>query len=232
MKRFYKDVSVEQREGGWRILLDGRPIRTAGGKPQVLPTRALAEAMAREWADQGEEIDTSAFIFRDLADYAIDTIAVQRADAIAELVRYAGTDTLCYRGEPGEALFERQTQVWEPLVLRAESRWDIHFTRISGIIHQPQPSGTMARMEAVLTTQSDFALASLRMLTSLSASLLIALTALEPDAEPAALWSAANLEEDWQAELWGQDAEAQARRETRFKAFRAAMEFAALASDA
>lgn len=229
MKRFYKDAGVERRDEGWRVLLDGRPIRTAGGKPQVLPSRALAEAMAREWAVQSEEIDTSLFVFRDLADYAIDTMADQRAGTIAELARFAETDTLCYRGEQGEPLHQRQLEVWEPLLRAAERRWDVHFNRISGIVHQPQPAATMIRMEAALAAQSAFALAALRMLTSLSASLVIALSALEPGADAQALWSAANLEEDWQAELWGQDAEAQTHRDIRFRAFAAAMEFAALA---
>jgi chaperone required for assembly of F1-ATPase len=229
MKRFYKEVTIGQADGGWRVLLDGRAIRTAGGKAQAVPSQALAEAMAGEWADQGETIDTSAFCLRDLADYALDAIAGKRSAAIEELVAYAGTDTLCYRAEEGEPLHERQLQIWEPLLAEAERRWDVHFTRISGVMHQPQPDETMARMEAVLGTQSDFALAALRMLASLSASLVIALACIAPGADAESLWAAANLEEDWQAQLWGRDAEAEARRQTRFEAFAAAMRFAALA---
>lgn len=231
MRRFYKDVTVAPADGGWRVLLDGRGIKSAGGRPQVLPTCALAEAMAGEWAGQGEEIDTAGFILRDLADYAIDVVAAERSDAIRSLVAYAGTDTLCYRAEPDEPLRECQEEVWEPLLHTAEQRWDIHFERIDGIMHRPQPAATLARMEAVLAAESDQALAALRTLTSLAASLVIALAALAPEAEAEALWDAANLEEDWQAGLWGKDAEAEARRERRFAAFAAAMRFAALARD-
>lgn len=231
MKRFYKQVTVAPGDGGWRVLLDGRGIRTVGGRPQVLPTRALAEALAEEWADQGEEIDPAAFVLRDLADYAADVIAADRADAIGGLVAYAGTDTLCYRAEPDEPLRERQEEVWEPLLHAAEQRWDIHFERIDGIMHRPQPAATLARMEAVLAAESDHALAALNTLTSLAASLVIALAALTPDTEAEALWAAANLEEDWQASLWGKDAEAEARREHRFGTFVAAMRFARLARE-
>ena len=229
MKRFYKDVSVAEEADAWRVLLDGRGIKTVGGRPQLLPTRALAEALAEEWAVQGDEIDPAAFTMRDMADYSADVVAQDRADAIRGLVAFAGTDTLCYRAEPDEPLHERQQAVWEPLLRTAEQRWDIHFERIDGIMHRPQPAATLARMEAVLAAESDHALAALNTLTNLTASLVIALAALAPDAEAEALWAAANLEEDWQASLWGKDAEAEARRERRFATFETAMRFARLA---
>lgn len=229
MKRFYKQASVGEAEGGWRVLLDGRAVLTPGGKPQIVPVRALAEALVQEWADQGEDVDTKAFPLRDLADFALDAVSADRAATIAELVKYAGTDTLCYRGDEGEALQQRQMEVWEPLLAAAEKRWDVHFTRISGIVHQPQPDETLTRMASILETESTFTLAALRMLVSLSASLVIGLAAIAPDADAEALWAAANLEEDWQAELWGLDAEAEARRQTRFEAFATAMRFASLA---
>ena len=229
MKRFYKTVTVAEDAGAWRVLLDGRGIKTAGNRPQRLPTRALAEAMAEEWAEQGDEIDAAAFMLRDLADYAADVVAQDRADAIRGLVAFAGTDTLCYRAEPDEPLRERQDEIWEPLLHAAERRWDIHFERIDGIMHRPQPAATLARMEAVLAAECDHALAALSTLTSLAASLVIALAALAPDAKAEALWAAANLEEDWQASLWGKDAEAEAQRERRFATFETAMRFARLA---
>lgn len=229
MKRFYREVTVAAVDGGWRVLLDGRGIKTAGGTAQVLPTEALASALAAEWTGQGEEIDPGRFVLRDLADYAIDIVAPDREAAIAGLMRYAETDTLCYRAEPDEPLHARQLAVWEPPLQAAEARWDIHFERVSGILHRPQPPETLNRLAAVLLAETDFALAALNTLTSLAASLVIGLAALAPGAEADALWAAANLEEDWQAELWGRDTEAEARRAWRFASFAAAMEFAALA---
>lgn len=229
MRRFYKQVSVERADGGWRVLLDGRPIKTAGRRAQLLPTLALAEAMAAEWATQDENIDPANFILRDLADYAIDVISADPARVIGELRPYAETDTLCYRGEEGEPLLARQIAVWEPLLVAAEQRWDVHFERIGGIIHRPQPCATLARMEAALEAESAFSLAALHTLASLTASLVIALAAIAPGADAEALWHAANLEEDWQAELWGKDTEAEARRAARYAAFTAAIHFAELA---
>lgn len=229
MKRFYRKATVAERDGGWRVLLDGRGIKTQGRGEQILPGRALAEWLAGEWASQGEEIDPAAFPARDLADYAIDHVARDRDAAIAHLLRYAETDTLCYRADPDEPLFARQEEVWEPLLSGFEMRHDLRFERISGIVHRPQPEATMRRLEALLQTHNAFTLAALGTLASLSASLAIALLTLEPGSEAESLWAAANLEEDWQAGQWGWDALAQERRTRRLGDFSQAMHFAGLA---
>lgn len=230
MKRFYKSVTVETTGESWQITLDGRAIKTAGGNPQDLPTRALAEAMATEWDDQGEEIDKSAFILRDLADYALDVAASDaRAALVDEIAAYADTDTLCYRADPDEPLYPRQLAVWEPVLVEAERCHGVRFTRVSGILHRAQPEETLAKMHSAVAAQDAFGLAALRMLTSLTSSLVIALAALAPDTDAGSLWDAANLEEDWQAQNWGRDTEAQALRQSRFEAFQLAMRFAGLA---
>jgi chaperone required for assembly of F1-ATPase len=231
MKRFYKDVAVAPAGAGWQVLLDGRAIKTAGRRAQTVPARALADAMAAEWAGQGEEIDPGRFVLRDMTDYAIDIVGPDRAQAVREIIPYAETDTLCYRDDAGTPLELRQREVWEPLLTAAEARWDIHFERIGGIIHRPQPPATLARLEAALAATSDFDLAALRTLASLAASLVIGLAAIGPDADGEGLWNAANLEEDWQAELWGKDAEALDLRARRFASFQVAMRFAQLARE-
>ena len=229
MKRFYKNVSLGQHEAGWQVLLDGRGVKTAGKVAQVVPTQALAEALAAEWERQEGEIDPSSFPFRDLTDYTIDIASPTRSAVIAAILRFAESDTLCYRADPEEALFERQVQVWEPLVTAAEARWQVQFVRVSGVIHHAQPAATLARLKAALGELDNLTLAALHTLASLAASLIIGLAALEPGADAHALWHAAELEEEWQAELWGRDAEAEARTARRFVTFVAAMKFAELA---
>ncbi|MBW8783302.1 MAG: molecular chaperone [Novosphingobium sp.] len=229
MKRFYEQAAAVPVEGGWRVELDGRPVRTQGARPQIVPSAALAEALAGEWGAQRGQIDPRSFPMRDLADFAIDAVAADREGTIATLLTYAETDTLCYRAEPGETLRRRQEALWEPILAAAEARYDIRFERVAGIVHRSQAAATLARLRAVLATHDDFTLAALRTLASLAASLVTALAAIEPGTDPEALWAAANLEEDFQAELWGADAEAEASRANRFAAFAAAMRFAELA---
>jgi chaperone required for assembly of F1-ATPase len=229
MKRFWKDVSVVEADGGWRVALDGKPIRTQRGGAQVVSSRALAEALVDEWRAQGDEVDAKAFVLRDLADYAIDQVRPDRAAVIAKLRAYAETDTLCYRADPDEPLYRRQQELWEPLVARFEARHGVRLERVSGIVHRPQPPETLARLRSVLEAFDDFTLAALATLAPLAASLTVALEALEPGADAAALFAAANCEEDWQAEQWGGDALAEDARARRLRTFEAAAEFARLA---
>ena len=227
MKRFYKQASAEPCEGGWRVLLDGRPLKTQAGRaPQVVPSRALAEALAAEWEAQGQEIDSSGFVLRDLADYAIDQVAPDPAATAARLLPYGDTDTLLYRADPDEMLYRRQQQLWEPVVTAAEARHGVRFERVSGVVHRAQPEETKAALAAHLARLDPFTLAALETTTTIASSLITGLAALEPEADLDALFAAANAEEDWQAELWGWDIPAEARRMLRLKAFRQAAEFA------
>jgi chaperone required for assembly of F1-ATPase len=229
MKRFYRETGVAERDGRWHVLLDGRAVKTVGGRPQALPTEALARALAAEWAAQGDQIDPATFLYRDLADYALDVVAARPEDAHAAILPYGETDTLCYRAEAGDPLRREQDLVWEPLLAEAEAALGLRFERIGGIMHRPQPAETRAGLAAALAGFDAFQLAPLQTLTALAASLVIGLAALAPGADVADLWTAAHLEEDWQAERWGRDEEAEARRETRRQAFHAAARFAALA---
>lgn len=225
MKRFYREVKAVETNLGWQVELDGRPVRTQGGNAQVVLTGRQGRMLADEWAAQGETIDPALFRHRDLADFAIDVVAVNRDAAITDMLRYAETDTLCYRADPDEPLWKRQQEIWEPLLTECEARETVRFQRVSGVIHRPQDNQTLESLRRRLETFDEITLAALTTLTSLAASLVIGLAALEPGADREALWDAANLEEDWQVDLWGRDPEAAAHREKRKAAFVAAIDF-------
>lgn len=226
MKRFWKEVTVVSEGAGWQVALDGRRLKTQGKRPQVVPSRTLAELLAGEWAAQGEAVDPAAFPHRDMADYAIDMIATGEDDVVTKLLGFMETDTLCYRADPDEPLHRRQLEVWEPLVEACEAQEGVKIERANGVLHRPQPAATRSALKTKLETLDPFVLAPLVTLASLSASLVIGLAALEERADPEALWNAANLEEDWQTALWGEDHEAAARRARRLAEFTRAIEFA------
>jgi chaperone required for assembly of F1-ATPase len=226
MKRFYTDVTVEQTQSGFRVTLDGRAVKTQGGRPQIVPTRALAELLADEWAAQGEEIDPVTFTFRDFADYAIDQVRQDRTETVGALLAYAETDTLCYRADPDDPLYRRQHDLWEPLLAGAEARYGVRFERASGIVHRMQPPETLAALREALESKDEFTLAALRSLASLAASLTVGLAALEAAADASALFAAANAEEDWQAEQWGWEWTAEERRAGKLADFEKAAAFA------
>ena len=98
-RRFYKHATVEEAEGGFTVHLDGRPLRTPGKVPLVVPTRGIAEAMAEEWRAQDEKIDPRTMPFTRTANSAIDKVAPQHADVAAMLAEYGDSDLLCYRAE-------------------------------------------------------------------------------------------------------------------------------------
>ncbi len=179
MKRFWSDVSVAPCDGGFKVQLDGRDVKTQGGAVQIVPTGTLAEALAAEWRAQGEDINAALFVHRDLADYAIDIVRADRTAAIATLLGFAQTDTLCYRADPGSALALRQDEIWEPLLAALETRLGIAFVRVAGVVPQPQPDPTLHTLESHLATLDDFTLAALQTLASLAASLTVGLAALE-----------------------------------------------------
>lgn len=235
MKRFYDAVDIREAgddaigQSGWQVTLDGRGLKTVLGSEQIAPSRALAERLAREWSEQAEDMDPKTFVLRDMTDYAIDVVDKDRNSAIDKLLAYGETDTLCYRADPEDALFGRQQEMWEPLLVQLEEQTGETFTRISGIVHRPQSKAMLAKLRARIEPASSFVLAALESMASLAASLSVAVLASEPDSDPAALWRAASLEEDWQADLWGRDPEAEARREKRHQDFMLAHEFVALA---
>lgn len=232
MKRFYKEVAAAPVDGGWQVTLDGRGIKTVKGAPQIVPSEALALAMAAEWDAQGEKIDPASFVFRDMVDYAIDVVAPDPAALVDKVSTYGDTDTLLYRADPDEPLFARQQEIWEPIVTTFEQRHGIELVRVSGIVHRPQSDAALARLRERLGEQTPFALAATEAMTSLAASLVIGLSALDTSQEDAALtlWQAACLEEEWQADLWGRDYEAEERRAKRQADFLNAWTMARLAT--
>lgn len=227
MNRFYDSVEIRAEGASWQVTLDGRGLKTVKGAPQLVPTQALARMLADEWDIEGEQLDPAKFVARDMADYAIDVIGADRAALADKLLSYGETDTLLYRADPDEPLFARQQEVWEPVLTAIEAREGVELVRVSGVIHKPQRGTALATLRSRIEAQSRFALAGMEAMTSLSASLVIALsaTATAHESEALKLWQAAHLEEEWQAELWGRDFEDEQRRAKRLADFLKAWRF-------
>ncbi|WP_106639546.1 ATP12 family chaperone protein [Allosphingosinicella vermicomposti] len=228
MKRFYKDVAVRAGAEGHEIVLDGRPVRTPAREPLLLPTLALAEAVAAEWEGQGDQVDPRTMPLTGLANAAIDRVAKDRAAFAAGLARYGEGDLLCYRAEGPDSLIARQDAAWTPLLDWARRRFDVDFTLICGIMHNAQPDGTVERLSAAVDSRNPFELAGLSPLVTISGSLVIALALAEGAADLDTAWAAASLDEAWQAEQWGEDAEARAALDARRHDFEAAHRFLTL----
>ena len=227
-RRFYKDVTVTQDLG---IALDGRAVKTPLKAPLQLPTRALAEAVAAEWAGQGAEINPASMILTKLANTAIDRVRGDRDRIEAEVLDFANSDLVCYRADRPPELVSRQARSWDPVLDWARTALDAPFEAAEGVIHRPQPAAAIAAHALALRELSDFELAAYHSIMTLTGSALIAMMLARRATPPESAWLAAHVDEDYQIEQWGHDAEAQARRAARYAEFMACCRFLALAGD-
>ena len=228
MKRVYREVTAHQVEGGWGIALDGRPMRTPAKHQLVVPSAALATAIAAEWDAQRDEIRPATMPLTRLAATAIDRTGAQRELVVAEVANYAGTDLVCYRAEHPPALVARQQAEWQPLLDWAMLRYDAGLAVTHGILPQPQSPAALKAFAAAVAAQDDFRLTALHAMTGACGSLVIALALMEGRLDAAAAFAASQLDETFQIEAWGEDAEAAARRRALAEDIAAASRFAAL----
>ena len=212
-KRFYKAVETAAEAGGHQVLLDGRAVRSPKGAKLVLPTRALADQVAAEWAAQGETIEMGDMHATRLAHTAFEAIPPAREATALSIAEYAGSDLLCYYAEEPAALTERQTQLWEPILTRAEAELGLSFVRAAGIVHRPQPPATLDKVRDLALALDDFALAGLAFGTSLFGSAVLALALQRRWLEGEAALAISRLDEIYQEEQWGIDEEAAQRAE-------------------
>lgn len=229
MKRFYQNATVVSGDEGFEVRLDGRPVRTPARALLALPNAAFAEAVAEEWRGQREAIDPLSMPFTGLANGAIDQIAPNREDFAAGISRYAQSDLLCYRADGPTELVDRQARAWNPLLDWALQRYDVAFRVTQGVIAVEQPAETLNRLAEVVAAFDPFTLAGLSTMVTLSGSLVCGLAVLDGAWDAQTVWTAAEIDEAWQFEQWGEDAEAAARSARRSAEFLMAQRFSELA---
>ncbi len=229
MKRFYKTVSTAHDDAGWRVLLDGKPIRTPGKAEALVPTAALADALAAEWDAQTETINPKTMPLTRFANTVIDGVAAQRDAVAAEIAQFGESDLICYRAHEPAALAARQQDAWAPLVDWAAQALGAPLIVTQGIMHQSQPPEALAALKAAVSAQGNWQLAPLHAMVSITGSLVIGLALLAGRLTPEQAFAAGHLDELFQAEHWGEDAQAAEIRALRRADLDAAARFAALA---
>lgn len=223
MKRFWTEVSISRADDGWSVALDGRPVRTPAGLPLVLPTEPLAHAIASEWEGVEGELDPARLRLTGLANAALDQVAPDPATFAATLVPWAETDLLCYRAAAPAELVAWQAAGWDaPLDAFADAH-GVEFVRVAGVMHEGQPALTREVLVRRLAARDAFGLAALDLLVTTTGSLVLALLLADHGWDADAAWSAATLDERWQAERWGADEEEEARRDGLRRQFDAAV---------
>jgi chaperone required for assembly of F1-ATPase len=212
----------------FRILLDGKLARTPAKAELALPTRPLAEAIAAEWAAQGDHIDAATMPLTRLVNTAIDGVTPRLAQVRADIAAFASSDLVCYRAEGPEPLVEAQCQKWDPVLAWARDALGARFAVATGLMPVAQPEGAIAAVAAALEDLDPFRLAALHVMTTLTGSALLALAHARGALTVEAAWAAAHVDEDFQISQWGEDAEAAARRARRWAEMQAASRLLAL----
>lgn len=207
-KRFWKSASVEACEGGFTVTLDGRAVKTPAKAPLVLPTRAMAEAVAAEWQAQGEKIDPLTMPVTRSANAALDKVRAQQAE-VAELVAaYGETDLLCYRARTPEALVTQQAAAWDRWLDWAARRYQARLIVTAGVLPVAQPPEAQAALAARVAACDIWELAALHDLVGITGSLVLGLAVAEGEIAAEEAWQLSRIDEDWQIAQWGADEEA------------------------
>ncbi|TNF20980.1 MAG: ATPase [Rhodobacteraceae bacterium] len=208
-RRFWKEVRITDEAPGFGVALDARPLMTPAKARLVLPTRAFAQEVAREWEAVKEQIDPRDMPFTRSANAAIDKVAGQRAEVAGIIADYGGTDLLCYRAAAPAALRARQDAAWDPLLDWAAEAFGARLKVTTGVMHIAQPEVALAPLRAAVRGFTPFQLTALHDLVALSGSLVIGLAAVRAHQPPETLWQVSRIDETWQEQHWGEDEEAQ-----------------------
>jgi chaperone required for assembly of F1-ATPase len=228
-KRFYSEVGLSEADGGFQILLDGRPVKTPGRHLLAAPTRGLAQAIADEWEAQRDVIDPLNMPLTRLANTIIDGVSSAPREVTAEIAKYLGSDLLVYRAQTPDGLIERQAKHWDPILAWARDALGAHFALAAGVTFVQQPAAALAAATAAIPSD-PWRLGATHVITTLTGSALIALALARGGLSLEEAWTAAHVDEDWNMDQWGRDESALERRALHFKDMEAAASVLAYAA--
>ncbi|WP_372571686.1 ATP12 family chaperone protein [Ruegeria jejuensis] len=224
-KRFWTGSAVVAMQDGFRVELDGRGVKTPAKAQLILPTRAMADAVALEWDAQEGRIDPMSMPVTRSANAAIDKVRIQHAEVADMLAAYGDTDLVCYRAAHPQGLADRQAQAWDPVLDWAADALAARLTALQGVVHSPQPAQALASLSDRVHALDAFQLAAFHDLVSISGSLLLGFAAAMDWREAEEIWHLSRIDERWQEEQWGSDDEATAHAEIKRNAFLHAKRF-------
>jgi len=222
-KRFYARAHVGEGagEGGYAVLLDGKPVKTPARRALAAPTPTLAERLVAEWNAQQNVIEPGRMPLTRLANAVIDAIAERGPEVSDEVTKYLGSDLLFYRAPTPPGLVALQAQHWDPVLAWAHDALGARFVLIEGVVFAEQPKEALAAAHAAIPKE-PWRLGAVASITTLTGSALLALALSWDQIDADAAWAAAHVDEDWQMQHWGRDEVAIARRDFRFVEMQAA----------
>jgi len=210
MKRFWTRAEVAAAAGGWTVALDGRPVRTPARAACIVPRRALADAIAAEWAAQEDEVRPLTMPMTRAAATCLDRVVPHLPEVQENVAGYGGTDLLCYRADGPAALVVRQETGWNPVLTWAGEALGAPLATGTGVMHIAQPAGALVALAGHVAALDPWRLTALSEMTTLSGSLVLGLAVGHGRLDAEAAWELSRIDEQWNIEQWGEDAEAAA----------------------
>ena len=215
-KRMYQVVAVLPVAGAFSVALDGRPVKTPANAVLAVPTKALADAVAGEWAAQEDLIRPATMPLTRLCATTIDRVVPERNAVVEGIAAYGAMDLVCYRAEQPDDLRARQHDRWQPLLDWLEERYGARLAVTDGVVPITQDGRVLDILRQAVGARGDFPLAALASVVEALGSLVIGLALLADRVDPEEAFAASQVDEDYQAERWGEDAEAAERRRRLF----------------
>lgn len=210
MKRFYKLAEAGTAPGGYAVRLDGKAIRTPLLKPLILSSEGLAQEIAKEWAAQAQEIVPDTMPMMQYASTMIDKVdGHERGGIIEDLMRYAGSDLICYFATHPAGLVARQEKHWKSLLMWLQQDKDIALQSVAGIQYHHQSPNELKKIRRILDSLSAPELTIVSLVTGATGSAVVALALLARHISAEDAYHAASVDELYQQEQWGIDELAQ-----------------------
>lgn len=213
MKRFYKEAGISEVAGRYGIELDGRSVKTPAKNILQVPSGALATAIAAEWDVQGEDIDAHSMRLTRLANSALDRVVEHRDAVISEIAGYANTDLVCYRAAEPAELASRQEAGWSPLISWLRDEHGIELRTTTGLLPIEQSPAGVEAIKSVIAAFDQFKIAGLHLVTVSCGSVVIGLAVAAGRLDGVAAWELSLIDETYQIDEWGEDADATIRRQ-------------------
>lgn len=218
-KRFWTKTETTEEAGGFGVALDGRPVRTPSKAALIVPTQAMATAIAAEWDAQTDEIDPAVMPVTRSANAAIDKVSTQFAEVAGLIAAYGESDLLCYRAEGPDELAARQSEAWDPLLEWSANELNAPLAQTVGIMPVTQDPATLAALSEAVAAFDPYRLTAVHDLVGISGSLVLGLAVTRGRLDPSEAWRLSRIDEDWQIEQWGADEEDVAATEFKRLAF-------------
>ncbi|WP_424930596.1 ATP12 family chaperone protein [Amaricoccus tamworthensis] len=230
-KRFWKEVSIREENGLYRVELDGRAVKTPAKRDLMVAQKPLAEAVAEEWRALDEEIDPEKLPYTRYVNVALDRLQDEAEPVVEMVAEYGGNDLICYRTSDPEGLCLRQRDAWDPWLAWARSDLSAPLYAVEGVMHQDQPAESLAALRAAVADHEPVPLAALYELVTLSGSLVLGLAVSRGALVAGEAWDLSRVDETWQAEQWGRDAEADELAQAKRSSFLRAAELLKLCNN-